>query len=766
MTSFEKGRQRLKEAFEKETEALSSRLQALQPKTAAPAAKGEPANPWHEKYAASTLERRRELDRQYREVRVPAAEELFRRVNVKNGPIFADYINLQRKHPEEFAQPGKVKQYVEYVADDPTHIIPAAKPEYTMLIRRNGKDRVAVVKFELKGGKYRVRSAYTLDQGQLERKLGNQQEGSQGPHVPGSDQPEPKPSPGRATAPSDAESVDSTDSIQRREEKPESKPASSTKSQPKRKGFQPATMDLTQAVRALGGIRYDKDLTNKGELSRVGPHELGGLGLGLVNTKTGMTAEDMALRLATEGYRGDWVKVSESQHGQPSFQVNGNDFLDALEQDARGARKSYSEQNQKSYEEQYREEFGDSQSLEALDKIYADEHGKALAERVVLGNADEAEIEQFRQLAREFGVEQKGIDAVTNEGERAARERALAARENLQGTAGNGAQPVDSLTPDQLAEGYTLGPDGTLIDPEGNALFDRPQQLGFTQEGLLQEGVDQGATGRPSVPEQQQAEQSRALKRLQESPHGDVKRIAALIARRESTIAGPDAQLALDNLTKALDTYEQLRTTNTPLVDYLKQENLFDARTPLTSTQEGMLRAFQRHGKSPQALDRIITAYLHGLAREEEANTAQATLFRRRRKAELEALRIRNATVSDLLKQARTKPRRYRLAVNDAAGEIFNRLHEQRNKQVGIAGPVRFDGVFNQPSLVRELLGQLRELAKENKADKPAIIKIGRALKQAAAEDGTAIVYRKASSLPEEAFHRASYLAARVKRLA
>ncbi len=79
---------------------------------------------------------------------------------------------------------------------------------------------------------------------------------------------------------------------------------------------------------------------------------------------------------------------------------------------------------------------------------------------------------------------------------------------------------------------------------------------------------------------------------------------------------------------------------------------------------------------------------------------------------------------------------------------------------------MRFDGVFNQPSLVRELMGQLRELAKENKQDKPGLVKVSRALKQAAAEDGTAIVFRKASSLPEEAFHRASYLAARVKRLA
>jgi len=277
--------------------------------------------------------------------------------------------------------------------------------------------------------------------------------------------------------------------------------------------------------------------------------------------------------------------------------------------------------------------------------------------------------------------------------------------------------------------------------------------------------VDQGASGRLGVPEQQQAERFGTLSRLQQSQYADVKRIAALIARCESTIAGPEAQVALQNLTKALDTYEQLRASNTPLVDYLKQESLFDARDPLTSTQEGMLRAFERDAKSLQALDKIITGYLHGLPGNGEAKAAQASLFRRRRKAELEALRIKNATVSDLLKEARTKPRRYRLAVNDAAAEIFNRLYERRNQQVGITGPVRFDGVFNQPSLVRELLGQLRELAKENKADKPAIVKIGRALKQAAAEDGTAIVYRKASSLPEEAFHRASYLAARIKRL-
>jgi len=143
------------------------------------------------------------------------------------------------------------------------------------------------------------------------------------------------------------------------------------------------------------------------------------------------------------------------------------------------------------------------------------------------------------------------------------------------------------------------------------------------------------------VPDEQRAEQSERLSRPHQSQHADVKRIAALIARHESAIVGAEAQVALQNLTKALDTYEQLRTTNTPLVDYLKQESLFDARDPLTSTQEGMLRAFERDAESPRALDKIITGYLHGLPGNGEAKAAQASLFRRRRKAELEALRIR-----------------------------------------------------------------------------------------------------------------------------
>ena len=50
------------------------------------------------------------------------------------------------------------------------HVLPATKPEYTLLVRRNCRDRAAVVEFQFRGGKYRVRSAYTLDRGQLEQK--------------------------------------------------------------------------------------------------------------------------------------------------------------------------------------------------------------------------------------------------------------------------------------------------------------------------------------------------------------------------------------------------------------------------------------------------------------------------------------------------------------------------------------------------------------------------------------------------------------------
>ena len=45
---------------------------------------------------------------------------------------------------------------MEHVLAAPDFAMPATKEEYTLLVRRNGEDKVTVVEFELRGGKYRV----------------------------------------------------------------------------------------------------------------------------------------------------------------------------------------------------------------------------------------------------------------------------------------------------------------------------------------------------------------------------------------------------------------------------------------------------------------------------------------------------------------------------------------------------------------------------------------------------------------------------------
>ncbi|MBF0564059.1 MAG: hypothetical protein HQK89_02325 [Nitrospirae bacterium] len=106
-----------------------------------------------------------------RETKVPVSDETFDFVGVKPGNLYADYGALYKKHPDQFKSPKEVKRHIEYVLDRPGFKLPESDPNYTLLVRRNGGDRAAIIEFQLKGGKYRVVSAYTLDEGQLERKI-------------------------------------------------------------------------------------------------------------------------------------------------------------------------------------------------------------------------------------------------------------------------------------------------------------------------------------------------------------------------------------------------------------------------------------------------------------------------------------------------------------------------------------------------------------------------------------------------------------------
>lgn len=107
-----------------------------------------------------------------RDTAVAVPEGVFRWLGVAPGNVFADYDALYRKHPDQFSSPQEAQAHVEHVLAAPDFAMPATKEEYTLLVRRNGADKVTVVEFALRGGKYRVRAAYTFTPGQLERKWG------------------------------------------------------------------------------------------------------------------------------------------------------------------------------------------------------------------------------------------------------------------------------------------------------------------------------------------------------------------------------------------------------------------------------------------------------------------------------------------------------------------------------------------------------------------------------------------------------------------
>jgi hypothetical protein len=116
-----------------------------------------------------------------RETTVPVPDAVFDRVGVEKGNVYADYGALQKKYSDQFSTAGDVQKHVEYVMENPTHILPATKDEYVLMARTNGKDKAAVVEFVLRGGKYRVRSAFNMAEGQLEAKIEKAQRGSSEP---------------------------------------------------------------------------------------------------------------------------------------------------------------------------------------------------------------------------------------------------------------------------------------------------------------------------------------------------------------------------------------------------------------------------------------------------------------------------------------------------------------------------------------------------------------------------------------------------------
>lgn len=190
---------------------------------------------------------------------------------------------------------------------------------------------------------------------------------------------------------------------------------------------------VEQQVRSYGGIKDDADLAYKGELSWL--RESGKRGT--INQTGGISVEEMATRLAQDGYgKGVWWEGAANN-------VDPQAFLQAVMDDTRG-QKHYSTE---------RDVIEDDPDVIAWDALVEDEAGKELIERVQSGHARAADIVQFVREASAHGLSDPAIDAFV-----AGLQRTV--QEELSGGVEEG-------------EGYSLNEDGTLLDPDGTPLFSR-----------------------------------------------------------------------------------------------------------------------------------------------------------------------------------------------------------------------------------------------------------------------------------------------------
>lgn len=92
-------------------------------------------------------------------------------MGLKSDSVFADHAALAAKHPELFKSSQEAKDYVDHVLAHPTHILPGNMADHRMVVRRDGENKSVALEVELKGGKYRVKSAHTLRETQFHERL-------------------------------------------------------------------------------------------------------------------------------------------------------------------------------------------------------------------------------------------------------------------------------------------------------------------------------------------------------------------------------------------------------------------------------------------------------------------------------------------------------------------------------------------------------------------------------------------------------------------
>jgi hypothetical protein len=157
---------------------------------------------------------------------------------------------------------------------------------------------------------------------------------------------------------------------------------------PGRPKSNPTVNSVETEIRARGGVKTDADGSNAGEIKKL--KESGKQGL--VDEKNGLTAENMAMSLAQDGYGKDvWWEGSQVQGAGTFSGVNGNDFLQAAIDDASGSTKHYSTENEHALE---------NPDDRAYENLVADPYAQDLMAVIESGDARASDIAAFAKLAR------------------------------------------------------------------------------------------------------------------------------------------------------------------------------------------------------------------------------------------------------------------------------------------------------------------------------------------------------------------------------
>lgn len=266
-----------------------------------------------------------------------------------------------------------------------------------------------------------------------------------------------------------------------------------------------ALTTLGQFVRKWGGIKSDVDEGNKGELARVGRKEAGTTGI--LNQNSKYTAEAMALRAAEEGYRGDWVEVTMAAHG-PQYDVNGDKFLAALEDDLSGVTESYAS-SEMDFEDEYRDyltnEMGEhlaeefENSADAIISMLENDGAAQLLNDVYGGSADEAKIREFKKLAKGYGVDAEDVVAIIAAGRAQAERFQDAVESEKAGPADVSPEAQTELTADDWQQAkQDLGAGVNAVEmmySESSELIDRILSGRYTDDDVEEFYRQAGAFG-------------------------------------------------------------------------------------------------------------------------------------------------------------------------------------------------------------------------------------------------------------------------------